>query len=132
VLEAVVSVLGPCLLLEAVYSAAPAAMMRTLFGTQFVAVADDLAPYGLAMVLLGLSQVFIYYFLSIDGRLFMVILLACGGLQGLLFVVRHNSVAQLVQASVVANALMAVALGALCIVSLRTVRGPVPREETIA
>ncbi len=132
VLQGVLSVLGPCLLLEAAYSIAPAALLRTLFGPPFVAVADQLPAYGLAMVLLGLSQVFIYYFLSIDGRLFMLVLLLCGGLQGLLFAIRHGSVAQLVQASVIANALMVMALGTLCVVSLRTARRPVPREETIA
>jgi O-antigen/teichoic acid export membrane protein len=122
VLEAVLSVLAPCLVLEAAYCVAPALIMRVLFGSAFVAVADQLAWYGLAMLLLSLAQVLVYYFLATDERLFVLTLLISGGLQGVLMVIRHHSVGQIVQASVIANGVLVLAMFALFVTRVRYMR----------
>jgi O-antigen/teichoic acid export membrane protein len=124
VLEAMLTVLAPCLVLEAFYIMAPRLIMRVLFGGPFVAVAGELAAYGAAMLLLGLAQVLIYFFLSRDEWLFTLTLLASGSLQGLLFTVRHQTVGQLVQASVIANGTLVLILAALFVASIRRPRRP--------
>jgi len=119
VLEAVLSVLVPCLAFEALLCVAPGLVVRLLYGPAFVTVAAQVPWYGLAMMLLGVAQVFVYYFLAVNGRLYMFCLLLTGVLQGALFLQRSATIAQLVRALVVTDAILLVSLLALCLVSLR-------------
>jgi O-antigen/teichoic acid export membrane protein len=116
---AIWAVLGPCLALQALFLAAPVLIMKALYGASYVSVASQLPFYGASMLLLGVAQVLIYYFLSRDGRLFILAVLAGGALQGLLFEAWHRDVAQLVQASLVGNGVLVAVLLMLLIAPSR-------------
>jgi O-antigen/teichoic acid export membrane protein len=85
---------------------APAVVSRQLFW------------YGLAMLLLALANVLMYYFLSLGQMAFVPILLICCGLQAALIMVWHASIAQIVAVMVAVMATLLCGVAALCAVQL--------------
>jgi hypothetical protein len=84
--------------------------MKMKVGQAFVAIAGQLAPYGLAMLLLGIGVVIMNYFLAIGTRPFVLIILLACALQVGLIVWYHADIAQLVQPMMVTNASLVLAL----------------------
>lgn len=74
------------------------------------AVARQVQWYGLAMLLLALATVFMYYFLSLGKMFFVPVLLSCCALQAIAIMIWHGSIAQITAAMVAA---MAVLLGGM-------------------
>jgi O-antigen/teichoic acid export membrane protein len=97
-------------LAELAFAIVPAPIMRLLFGGDMVAVAGQLAWYGLAMLFLALSQALISYFIAVGSRRYVVAPYVCCPLMVLLIVVHHQSVADIVRAVVVANGLLCATL----------------------
>jgi O-antigen/teichoic acid export membrane protein len=100
------------LLVVAVFAAAPGLVLAHMFGASYVAVRGDLPWYGLAMLLFALAGVFTQYFLSLDDRRFLWILVACCvGQAGALWL-WHSGVTQMVHVMVASMALLLVGLAA--------------------
>jgi len=107
------AVVGVCLLslpVELAFVIRPTLVMRVMFGPSFDAAAGQLAWYGLAMLLLAVAVVFVYYFLAINEQRIVLPLALCCLAQGALFSLRHASIAQVVQNVVVSNGLLFVGL----------------------
>ena len=62
------------------------------------------------MLLLAIAQVLVLYFLAIGNRIFVLIILLACALQIGLIAWHHGDIAQLVQAVIVSNAALALAL----------------------
>lgn len=69
-------------------------------------VTDQLVWYGLAMLLLALANVIMYYYLSLGEMTFVPFLLACCVLQAVLILIWHGSIAQVVAMMVVTMAVL--------------------------
>ncbi len=104
----------PCLLV-------PALITKLMFGPAFAAIAVQLAPYGLAMLLLALGQVLMTYFLACGNRSFVIMILAACILQVGLIFWHHADIAQLVNAVITTNAALVLTL--LAIFGLRIYLG---------
>lgn len=74
------------------------------------AVSKELFWYGLAMLLLALANVLMYYFLALGRMSFVAVLLCCCGLQIAFIMIWHGSITQVVAVMV---AVMAALLGGL-------------------
>jgi len=72
-----------------------------LFGPAYLPVAPLLWQYGLATTLFALSNLLVYYFLMLDYRLPVYLATLFGVAQIGLFIVFHNSLAQVVQVQIV-------------------------------
>lgn len=95
---------------EIAFLLAPSFITQMLFGQAFSAIAELLPLYGLAMLLLSIAQVLLMYFLAIGNRItILIILLACL-LQTGLIIWHHTSIAQLVQAVLITDAILVLAL----------------------
>jgi O-antigen/teichoic acid export membrane protein len=90
------------------------------------AVSGLLVWYGLAMLLLALSNVLTQYFLSLGYMTFVPLLLACCGLQIALIAVWHADMAQIVGVTVAAMAVLLVGLLALLVAQAVRERMPTP------
>jgi O-antigen/teichoic acid export membrane protein len=122
VVQAMLGVLILSAAVEIVFYFVPSLMTKILFGQAFVAVAGQLAPYGMAMLLLAVSWVIISYFLALGNRsVVLIIFLACALLTGLI-IWHHAAIAQFVQAMIVTNAALLLAL--LIAFGLRAWRTP--------
>src|SRR5206468_3844118 len=83
---------------------------KLLFGQAFVAINGQLATYGMAMLLLAVGWVIINYFLAIGNRPFVLFIYLACALQIGLIVWHHATIAQIVQAVIVSNAALSLAL----------------------
>jgi O-antigen/teichoic acid export membrane protein len=133
---AVQAVLGALVLagaIEAVFYIAPSKVVKLLFGEAFAAVATTLPLYGLAMLMLAVSQVLVAYFLAIGKRaVVLVIFLACL-LETVLIVWRHDTISHLAQAVLVANVsllltLLLIAFGSRSVLRRIPYRHSLPRS----
>jgi O-antigen/teichoic acid export membrane protein len=104
---------------DVVLFAAPAMVIRILFGPTFAAIAPLVGWYGLAMLLLAVAGILMVYFLAVGNRTFVLILVFCCVLQAALIVVRHSTASQLVQAVVTANAVLVIMLLVMVAVRMR-------------
>jgi len=105
---------------EVVFLLVPRTVIQILFhNPKLLTVASQLVWYGLAMLMLALAQTLISYFLSIGSRLFVIAVVACCVFQATLIVVRHATVADLVQAVVIANTVLFIVLFATFIARAR-------------
>lgn len=86
----------------------PKGIVRLLFGSQYIAIASLLWKYALATSLFAISNIYAYYYLSLD-RYFPVVLLAIfGAAQVYLIVLFHSSLEQVVEVQIlVMSALLA-------------------------
>ena len=89
---------------------APSFITKLLFGQAFVAISGQLALYGMAMLLLAVGVVIIYYFLAIGNRPFMLIVFLACALQIGLIVWHHGTIAQVVQSVIITNMALVFAL----------------------
>ncbi|QYJ69505.1 sugar isomerase [Flavobacterium litorale] len=95
-----ITVLSACIVLGAFIF--PKLVVQLMFGNDYIAIAPLLWQYALATSVFAIANIFAYYFLSI-GQYFPVILSGILGLtQIVLIVFFHNSLAQVVQAQIVA------------------------------
>ncbi len=110
---AVQAMLGALILsaaVEMMFFLAPSLITKLLFGQAFTAIAELLPLYGLAMSLLSISQILSTYFLAMGNRtIILIIFLACL-LLICLITWHHGSIAQLVQAVLIANVVFVLAL----------------------
>lgn len=84
----------------------PSFIIKTLFGAQYIAMAPLLWQYGIATSMFALSNIFAYYYLSLDKYLPVVISGVFGILQVALVVVFHNNLAQVVYVQIIAMVLL--------------------------
>ncbi len=109
---------------EAIFIIAPAHVIHVLYhsltATQAAAAAAELPWYGLAMLLFAPTQALITYFLAVNDRIFAYLVLACSALQAGLIIMRHGSVAEIVQAVIISISCMLVALLVLFTVRVRS------------
>jgi O-antigen/teichoic acid export membrane protein len=131
VLQAFLGVLLLSSLVEFAFWAAPSLVVGRLFGPKFLTISGQLPWYGLAMLLLVLAQPFAGYFLATGNRMFISILASCGALQGLLIAMRHNTVEEIVQAVVIANAMLFIALLVAFATHMRVGRWPSGAESQL-
>ncbi len=110
VIQSMLGVLLLSVAVESLFYVAPSLMTKFLFGQAFIAIAGQLVPYGMAMLLLAVAQVLIIYFLAIGNRILVLILLLSCTLQIELIVWHHATIAQVVQAVIVTNAVLLLAL----------------------
>ena len=73
--RALLVTVGLCALIILAFLARPDLIMRLLFGQQFLGEAALLAPYGIAMLLLALVNVWMLYFLAVQETRYTVFLL---------------------------------------------------------
>jgi hypothetical protein len=66
------------------------------------------------------TQALMTYFLAVNDRIFVFLLLACSALQAVLIVLRHGTIADVVQAVIISIGLMLVTLMALFMVRVRS------------
>jgi len=115
--QAILGVLLLSVAAEIPFLLAPGLIIKLMFGQAFAAIAVQLAPYGLAMLLLALGQVLMTYFLACGNRSFVFVILAACVLQTSIIFWYHADVAQLVHAVIATNAALVFAL--LSILGLR-------------
>jgi O-antigen/teichoic acid export membrane protein len=84
------------LVVVAIFVAAPGLVIVHMFGASYVTVGSDLPWYGLAMLLFALASVFTQYFLSLDDRRFLWILVLCCAGQAAGLWLWHGGVSDLV------------------------------------
>jgi O-antigen/teichoic acid export membrane protein len=106
-------------MVEIMFIAAPVPITRLVMGAKVVAIAGQLPWYGLAMLTFAPAQALITYFLAVNNRLFGPGMLACGTLQGILIVLRHQTIGQLVEAVILAHAVLLLFMLALFVVHTR-------------
>lgn len=110
--------------IEIVFLAAPSVVIhvlyRSLTGVQAASAAAQLPWYGFAMLLFAPTQALMTYFLAVNDRIFVFLLLACSALQAVLIVLRHGTIADVVQAVIISIGLMLVTLMALFMVRVRS------------
>lgn len=80
----------------------PAVAVQLLFGEQYMAIAPLLGWYALATSFFALSNIFAYYYLSLDHYKPIVIAAVFGVLQIVLIILFHNSLYEVVLAQVAA------------------------------
>jgi O-antigen/teichoic acid export membrane protein len=129
VIQAVLGVLTLSVAVEIVFYFAPLLVTKLLFGQAFVAIAGQLAPYGMAMLLLAVGWVIINYFLAIGNRPFVLIIFLACALQFGLIVWHHTTIAQVVQAVIVTNSALILALLIAFVLSTR--KTPVGTEAAL-
>jgi O-antigen/teichoic acid export membrane protein len=110
VIQAMLGVLVLSITVESAFYFAPSLVTKLLFGQAFVAIAGQLALYGMAMLLLSVGMVIINYFLAIGNRSFVLIIFLACALQTGLIVWHHAAIAQVVQAVIITNAALVLAL----------------------
>jgi len=99
----------------------PSLAVQLLFGEQYMAIAALLGWYALATSFFALSNIFAYYFLSLDHYKPIVIAAVFGVLQLVLMIVFHDSLYQVVIAQVVAMGVLLIAqLGYFLLVQSKT------------
>ena len=96
----IVIVLG-CLLL-------PELIISILFGEQYLAMAPLLWKYAIATSMFAISNIFAYYYLSLDKYIPVIISGVFGMLQMLLVVFYHDNLEQVVLMQIIAMALLLV------------------------
>ncbi len=109
-LQAILTVLLLSVVAEIPFVLAPGLITRLMFGPAFAAFAVELAPYGLAMLLLAIGQVLMTYFLACGNRSFVIMILSACILQTGLIFWHHADIAQLVSAVITTNAALVFAL----------------------
>ena len=110
VIQAIVGALILSVTVESAFYFAPSLVTKLLFGQAFVAIAGQLALYGMAMLLLSVGIVIINYFLAIGNRPFVLIIFLACALQTGLISWRHATIAQVVQAVIAADVALVLAL----------------------
>lgn len=108
--QAILGVLILSAVVEIAFYLAPSLVTKFLFGQAFAVIAGQLPLYGMAMLLLAVAQVLIMYFLAISSRVFVLIIFLACALQIGLIVWHHTSIAQLVQAVIITNVILVLAL----------------------
>ncbi|WP_299117755.1 oligosaccharide flippase family protein [uncultured Winogradskyella sp.] len=86
----------------------PELIIQLLFGEQYVAMAPLLWKYAIATSMFAISNIFAYYYLSLDKYVPVVISGVFGMLQMLLVVFYHDTLEQVVHMQIVAMALLLV------------------------
>jgi Na+-translocating ferredoxin:NAD+ oxidoreductase RnfD subunit len=81
----------------------PELLTRLLFGAKFLAIADLLPLYGLAMLLLACTQTLALYFLAVGRRAFALAIVGACVLEIMLIAGRHTDIAYIVQDVLLAN-----------------------------
>lgn len=87
------------------------------------AIAQQLVWYGIAMMCLAASNILIGYYLALGRMAFVPILLACCGLQAVLLVAMHGSVARMVMDMVVTMAVLLCGMVILYVVQVARTGG---------
>jgi len=109
--------LGAVLLLSAavvvVFAAFPIFVLTHMFGPTYISVRADLPLYGFGMLLFALCSVFTQYFLSLDNRTFVWVMVVCCLVQAGGLWLWHSSVTEMVHVIVASMALLLAALTAL-------------------
>lgn len=108
----VLGVFGLSACVELVFWLFPGQVITLIFHAP-AAVAQQLVWYGLAMLLLAIANVLIYYYLSLGQMAFVPILLLCCGLEVALITVWHGSIEHIVTAVVVAMTALLCGVGTL-------------------
>ena len=80
----------------------PQKIVVLLFGSQYIAIAALLWKYALATSLFAISNIFAYYFLSLDRYIPVIFLAVIGALQVYLIVLFHSSLEQVVHVQILA------------------------------
>lgn len=119
VLRAILGTIVLALTAEIPFLIVPTLIIHIVVGASFASVGVHLGWYGCAMILFAVAQIFIYDFLARGDRLFALPILACCGLQVVLFYLHHDTVGDLVTALVVSKALLALSLVGLFFVRRR-------------
>ncbi|GAC1466139.1 MAG: hypothetical protein PVS3B3_28860 [Ktedonobacteraceae bacterium] len=127
VIQALLGVLLLATVLELAFAIAPLFIVQLLFGKAFTAIAEQLAPYGIAMLLLAIGGVIMNYYLAIGSRFFVLIIILTCILQAGLLVWHHANITQFVQATIVSSAVFAFALLLAFIVNAYKI--PVPSVQ---
>lgn len=86
----------------------PELIIKMLFGEQYISMAPLLWKYAIATSMFAISNIFAYYYLSLDQYFAVVISGVFGILQMLLVVFYHDSLAQVVHMQIIAMALLLV------------------------
>lgn len=107
------AVLALSLAVLAVFVAFPGFVLAHLFGPAYVVVRGDLPWYALAMLLFSLAGVLMQYFLSVDNRPFLWIVVACCLGQTSALWVWHANVTEMVWVMLVTMAVLLALLGGL-------------------
>ena len=110
VTQAMLGVLILSAVAEMMFILASSLITKLLFGQAFMSIAGLLPLYGLAMLLLSVTQVLLTLFLAIGNRTVIPIILVACLLLICLITWHHGSIAQLVQAVLIANAVFVLAL----------------------
>ncbi len=110
VIQAMLGVLAVSVPVEILFYLAPSLVTKILFGQAFMPISGQLAPYGVAMLLLAVGWVIINYFLAIGNRPFVLIIFLACVLQTGLIARYHATISEVVQAVVVTNAALLLAL----------------------
>ena len=76
-------------------------LVLLLFGSPYLPVAPMLWQYGLATMLFALSNVLVYYFLSLDYKFPVYLAILFGFIQVILFFLFHESLQQMIQVQIV-------------------------------
>lgn len=84
----------------------PELIINLLFGTQYTAMAPLLWKYALATSLFAVSNIFAYYYLSLDKYVPVVVSGVFGLLQVILIATYHSSLTQVVHMQIIAMALL--------------------------
>ena len=124
VLYSLLAMLALSGMVEILFIAAPVPITRLVMGAKVVVVAGQLPWYGLAMLMFAPAQALITYFLAVHNRLFGPGMLACCALQGILIALRHQTIGQLVEAVILAHAVLLLFMLALFAVHARQNRYP--------
>jgi O-antigen/teichoic acid export membrane protein len=113
--QAVVGALALSGAIEVVLSIFPSMVAKLLFGHAFAGLAGTLPLYGLAMVFLAVGQVLVAYLLALANRIAVLTIFAACALEAGIIGLRHASISQLVQAVVIADAALLVALAIVAV-----------------
>jgi O-antigen/teichoic acid export membrane protein len=111
-------------MVEIMFIVAPVPITRLVMGAKVVAIAGQVPWYGLAMLMFAPAQALITYFLAVNNRLFGPGMLACGTLQGILIILRHQTIGQFVEAVILAHAVLLMFMLALFVVHTRQSQPP--------
>src|SRR5579875_300079 len=129
VVQAVAGVLLLSAAVEVAFYLFPSLVTKLLFGQTFIAIAGLLVPYGMAMLLLAVGSVLIYYFLAVGKSSFVPIIFLSCTLEISLIVWHHAGLAQLVQAVLITNLVLVLALLITFILNTRRTTLTYHREE---
>ena len=84
----------------------PELVINIMFGKQYISMAPLLWKYAIATSLFAISNIFAYYFLSLDQYIPVLISSLLGILQVVLIILFHNSLSQVVVMQIIAMAIL--------------------------